>query len=121
MTITLQAIRYMIWLHFFVALLALIFLMLGFSNLTFFEVVLIASMVGIYYLFLIGLGREKTWVAILFIGVSIVDIFGAISDGVSLVNILHLASAVLSLTAIYGIVIWFRERNPGASGAEDKQ
>jgi len=112
MALTLQAIKYMIWLQVIAAGLALILRMIATDDNLLFRAATAAITAGILYLFLMALRREYVWAAVLFVAFCIVDFFGAIAGGVSLMNLLSLADAVLSFVAICGIVIWFREGKP---------
>ncbi len=65
---------------------------------------------GLLYLIRLGLRQEYVWVAVLFLLICIYDVFGAISDGVNLANLVNLVDAVLSFVAASGIVMWLRQR-----------
>lgn len=110
MTLTLKAIKYMLWLHVFMGLMTLVLFGMSPDRVGFSPFIFVLANIGLLYLFLKGLRREYLWVAIAFSLFFIFDILDAITGGFEFTNVVNLADAVLSFVAICGIVIWFRDR-----------
>ena len=110
MHLTLQAIKYMIWFRLFGGLMMLVLFGMSPDRVGFSPFIPVLADVSVLYVFSIGLRREYVWVAIAFFLFCIFDIFGALTGGLELTNLVNLADAVLSFVAICGIVIWFRDR-----------
>lgn len=121
MALSLQAIKYMIWLQLVAIVLGLFLSAYEPSQKIGFDMALNAVSIGLLYLFSIGLSKELAWVAVLFVVFCVFDLLSAVVAGMSLASILDLADAVLSFVAICGIVIWFREReaDPTAKSESD--
>ncbi len=111
MALTLQSIKYMIWVQLIAIALGLCLFALVPKKEMAFSLLSNVLWIGLLYLFSIGLKKELTWVAVLFAILCVFDFFSAITDELKLANILNQTEAVLSFVAICGIVIWFRERD----------
>ncbi len=118
MSLTLQAVKYMMWLQ----LLAIglgIFLYFAERNPDdLFSIASILLVLGALYLFLRGLRQGYVWVAILFAILCVFNILLSVTGGLSISGILNFVDAVLSFVAICGIVIWFRERREFSKNGE---
>ncbi|MFY2823143.1 hypothetical protein [Ruegeria sp. MALMAid1280] len=83
------------------------------------ETITVSLQIGLVILILLafraGLRREKRWVALLFAVFCTIDLFGALSGGISLRNAINLVDGTLSFVAICGVIIWLRERSITAS------
>ena len=100
----------MIGLHVFVGLMMLVLFGMSPDRFGFSPFISVLANVSVLYVFYIGIRREYAWVAIAFLLFCIFDIFSALTGGLELTNLVNLADAVLSIVAICGIVIWFRDR-----------
>ena len=111
MQLTLESLRYMIWLQWFGAAIALSIALWGTSSKAYLLVVSFILTAGVLTLVSRGLRKEQVWVAVLFMAFCVLDFFNAISDGLSIVSTVDLLGAVLSFVAFCGLVNWFRERS----------
>lgn len=110
MTLALQAIRYMIWLH--VGVTAL-FMALGlFGVVAGVEPLVLLSLLSIGLLLIARLGaqREWVWVMIPFAILCVFSIFDGMRGGIELFNMPNLVDAILSLVALVGLNDWRRDR-----------
>ncbi|WP_170328120.1 hypothetical protein [Ruegeria arenilitoris] len=115
MDLVLQSIKYMLWLN-GAMIVGAIGLAIGYNSP---EAIAVSLQIGLVTLILLafrtGLRKEKRWVALLFAAFCTIDLFGAISGGISLRNAINLVDGILSFVAICGVIIWLRERSITAS------
>ncbi|QOL81105.1 hypothetical protein [Pseudooceanicola spongiae] len=110
MSLALQAIKYKIWLQLLAVGLGVLLYLVEQDTAVLFAIASILLVIGILYLFLIGLRQGYVWFAILFAILCAFNFMLNVTGGLSIGRIFHFVDAVLSFVAICGIVIWFRER-----------
>jgi hypothetical protein len=118
MSLTLQAIKYMMWLQLLVIGLGIFLYFVARKSEGLYSTASALLYLAVLYLFLRGLRQGYVWVAILFAILCVFNIKLSVTGGLSITGILGFIDAVLSFVAICGIVIWFRERRELAKSGE---
>ncbi|MEP5728119.1 MAG: hypothetical protein ABJL67_01970 [Sulfitobacter sp.] len=108
MSLTLQALKYMIWLQVMGVSIAVFLAFIEGHQGLFWSMAPYLFIIAILYLFSKGLRQERTWVAALFALYCIFGFLSGVAYGLNVLAVLGLVDAVLSFVALCGIVIWFR-------------